>query len=64
MIEDFVSDVKEYGLYLESSGRNWNVVFCFCFFLATPMACGSSRARDQTPATTVTCAIAVATPDP
>ena len=33
--------------------------FIIIFFLAAPMACGSSWARDQTCATTVTRAIAV-----
>ena len=37
---------------LEGRG-GWQVSFFF-FFLATPMACGSSQAKDQTCATAVT----------
>ena len=36
----------------------------FFFFLAAPVACGGSWARDQTCATAATQAAAVTTPDP
>ena len=42
----------------------WMELFPFLFFLATPMACGSSQVRDQTHATAATQVAAVAMLDP
>lgn len=41
-----------------------NFIFLFIIFLATPLAYGSSQARDPTYATAVTKAAAVTMPDP
>ena len=42
----------------------FNFLYIFKNFLATPMACGYSQARDQTHTTTATQATAVTTLDP
>ena len=41
----------------------WNF-YLFVYFLAMPIACGISQARDRTPATAVTQAVAMTTLEP
>ena len=58
-------------LYARNSKRRfvvclfvWVCFVLFCFVLAAPMACRSSRARDRTHATAMTQVTAVTLPDP